>query len=312
MRAAGSSYRQINAECGLFKSTSSYSAFFRNRLYIGELQFGDQTLKEYCEPMITKETWDKVQEKNRTNKTAATKTANHPRRKNSNYLLSGLVYCTHCGAPLNGHTIKSQKSGTWYYYKCSRSKRGAGCDAPNIPRRALENQVVSTVIEYILIPENLDQISKQINALNNLEPETLQATQKQIQTALTQKTAQIEKILDTIENAGHNPRLLQRLSEREAEEEQLKTDLVRITQQIENPPNLPTFEDLEKLSIELTNRIKTADKDELRTILNALIEKILVELDEDILRGTITYYYAYELYPHGDSNPGFSLERATS
>jgi len=96
----------------LYKDINSYTTFFANRLYIGIMEFGELIDEHYCEPIITAELWEQVQQVQR--EVARATTENSPRRIGSNFILSGLVFCQHCGSPLNGHIIaKAGKFGVY-------------------------------------------------------------------------------------------------------------------------------------------------------------------------------------------------------
>ena len=65
----------------------------------------------------------------------------HPRTINSDYLLSGLLYCGKCGAALLGSAAKSSR---FFYYACQNYiKRGKSvCDARLIRKEKLEAFVI--------------------------------------------------------------------------------------------------------------------------------------------------------------------------
>jgi len=78
--------------------------------------------------------------------------SNEPRRKMSDYLLSGLVRCGKCGGSLNGYTLRriTKKSPRLYsYYKCHNylSKGKASCAGVSIPTDILEGLVVETILK---------------------------------------------------------------------------------------------------------------------------------------------------------------------
>jgi hypothetical protein len=118
MRAAGESYERITQATGLYRSRNSWITFFRNKLYLGILEYGSLTVPDYCEPLIDPDTWEAVRRIN--DRRSVYNNPHHPRRVHSAYLLSGLLYCQDCGSPMNGHSIRAD-----YYYKCSRAVRRA-------------------------------------------------------------------------------------------------------------------------------------------------------------------------------------------
>jgi hypothetical protein len=84
----------------------------------------------------------------------------HPRRVSSQYLLSGIARCGHCGKALIG---LEAKSGQFAYYVCGGlTKKGSGaCPAKYQNSKKLENLVVSQIKEKILTTENLSDLASE-------------------------------------------------------------------------------------------------------------------------------------------------------
>lgn len=99
----------------------------------------------------------------------------HPRRANSYYLLSGLLYCQRCAKPMMGHSAKSSR---YHYYICgTRSRQGNYlCGRMPIPRERLENLVLDAIREKILTDENIrrlvDLVNREIDLAHSGEVET--------------------------------------------------------------------------------------------------------------------------------------------
>ncbi|MBI4234222.1 MAG: recombinase family protein, partial [Chloroflexi bacterium] len=81
-----------------------------------------------------------------------------PASKSSDYLLTGLVICEHCGGKLHGYTGFSKRGNrTYRYYRCSThtSKGSAVCKGNAIDMATLENIVVTELKKLGLNPELL-------------------------------------------------------------------------------------------------------------------------------------------------------------
>ncbi len=77
-----------------------------------------------------------------------------PRRKMSNYLLSGLIRCGKCGGSVNGYTqkkINSKGEQLYPYYKCHtrHSKGSSVCKGNTIRKDTLERLVIGKILELI-------------------------------------------------------------------------------------------------------------------------------------------------------------------
>ncbi len=86
----------------------------------------------------------------------------HPRRVSSNYLLSGIARCGHCGKALIG---QEAKGGRFAYYVCGTLlKKGAGtCCAPYLNTTKFENLVLDKIKERILTEDNLRELVHLVN-----------------------------------------------------------------------------------------------------------------------------------------------------
>lgn len=87
----------------------------------------------------------------------------HPRRLSSDYLLSGLVWCGHCGSPYIGHPAKG---GTVHYYGCQKKLKtgAAACEARLLNQQEAESSVVSELREKVLTPAHLAELVRLANA----------------------------------------------------------------------------------------------------------------------------------------------------
>lgn len=297
MRASGMSYTEINAETSLYKSINCYPTFFSNRLYLGELHFGDQVILDYCEPIISKSLWDTVQAINKAHSLHITSKGKidrqHPRRDRSSFFLSGLVHCAQCGSPLNGEIVqfKSTSKYRYQYYSCTGQNRHNGCTAKMIPQEILENAVLQTLEGFILAPENLAVR----NEIYNQDIEEQVRTQKERITALKRELAGIEKKIDhlinAIEESGHTTALLERLTAQEGEKTRVLTDLNRV--RIDPTIKKVDLDQVNGLADRLRDRIENEGPAAIRRILTGLIDRINAERRDDlgIVRGEIVYFY---------------------
>ena len=86
----------------------------------------------------------------------------HPRETVSEYLLSGMAYCKHCGAKMIGVPAKS---GKFHYYVCQNYlKRGKEvCGHGFVNRQKLEEAVISKLRENVLTTKNIAKLIAVVN-----------------------------------------------------------------------------------------------------------------------------------------------------
>jgi len=290
MRSAGSTLKAIHRSTRLYSSINSYKTFFTNRIYIGILEFGDLVIADYCKPIIDTATWDKVQ-KIIAQYARARTTERHPKRANSPYLLSGLLYCHQCGSPMNGNTVSRHTiHGRDEAYRCSRSRRTDQCTAGRIARHALETAVLASLKDFVLVPENL-------LAIHNLALEA----QAEFETKRTERTAsltaergrvasQIANITRAIADRGPLPPLLDKLTELTSLLAQINADLkTTVIPVMLTAPLTP--EQLDSVSQAYLKLITTGTPEQIKTLLHGFIHKVTAERLGVEIHGTITYYY---------------------
>ncbi len=291
MRTEGSSLAQIHDELGLLGSINSYKTFFANRIYIGILEFGDLVVENYCEPMIDMETWNQVQ-KIIQDYAAARVSERHPRRADSPYLLSGLVYCADCDSPLAGNTTtRTHITGRDEAYRCSRSKRHAGCTAGRIGRRTLEDAVLYTLREYILLPDsmvamfNIEQTAQEHRETRRTERLAVLAAEKK------RLATQITNITRAIAERGHTQALLDKLTELEARRATVTAEHTQLTNtRIIAAPALAEDQVI-ALAKSIVEELTSGPSEEVRQLLSSFIFKIRVKKHETgQISGSITYF----------------------
>ena len=295
MRARHATYAQIHAATHVCGSLNSYSTFFSNRLYLGELHFSNLVIPNYCEPLIDQETWDAVQA---IAKDYAAQVMTQRHRENSRYLLSGLAYCARCGSPLNGHTIQFKgKEESYDYYRCSRATRRRDCDSQQIPRQALEELVIETLKDEILSPHTIHAHQVEIERDRLQEAERKAAERLELLKQLNQVKRRLANVVETLANVGSSPTLNEKLLSLEA-------DAVEIQSQIDGLAITPIQTELSQNQVaaqvaRLHELLGTHHAEALRLVLHGLIAKIVVEREDRAVRGLVTYYHPPEMLTEG-------------
>ena len=316
MRAEGRSYREIHRMTRLYRSLNSYHTFFKNPLYTGRLEFGDQVIDGYCEPVVDQETWEAVQNMSVDRNQMRGDNPNHPRRQNSSFLLSGLVYCAECHSLMNGELV-AMKGHNYGYYRCSGPKQGRSCAAAKIPQRALEAAIIENLVKRVLRADNLRSIvhnyGRDMSQARGQAREQLTALNQ----TLTATRRQINNLSDVLAAEGLRSRsLIARVRELEAEEIRLIGEIERLSR-IDQASGNPQLEGIIAAAERITAALlQSPDRARARTILRGLIDRIeVVREGRKLVRGVITYYLppvewgferdfmSTELCPRRESNP---------
>ena len=149
---SGSIYKTLDHVL-IIDNTFNYMRVYRllkNKLYIGvkESKYGE--IENYCETIIEKEKFEKVQ-----------KMLNKNERKrdtgSKGYIFSGLLKCSRCHYKLSGKTYNG-----YYYYLCYHSRLHRKCDM----RKYLNEAIIEEKLLEQIIPQLKDYI-KQFDMQNN-------------------------------------------------------------------------------------------------------------------------------------------------
>ena len=263
---------------GTFLAKQQVARVLRNRIYLGELHWGDAECTDSHEPIIDQRQFDRVQRK--LDETTRTR-SNHRHTDGRCYILRGLIQCD-CGAMM---TPKSSwgRDNKYYYYVCTRQNHhgiNTDCNAPMIPAEALEEAVIDRVVR---IGVNVGDRQKIVDAaLREIDDEGRKLAAK-IDIArhrLTRVQAEIQNLLEVLKHLGKSglTSIKGELQELEQERETLKSEIKEMTEQ-ESP--LKRVSDAAREFIEnwrdIGEILEEAAPDEKRCILHHFIQSITLK-----------------------------------
>jgi site-specific DNA recombinase len=292
MRADGYGIQQIHDKLQLYKSRSCYSTFFRNRLYIGELIFGSTVVKDYCEPLIPINIWNKVQELNyqnrpETRKIGRRKAQDHPKRATSEFLLSGLLYCQKCGSIMNGHVVHFGGKKRNDYYICTGKKARMACDALSLPKQYIEDIVIQKLTDYIQDPEILTNREQDRALLSASKSAELKASIKLKQKDLHDNRRRLNNLVDKIADEPNAPAsILERIRMLEQEVHRLEHEIDLLESQAATTQvHMRTPAEVHDLSNKLLDLLTSEDIAEKHAILKLFVYRVTAERYDDRIIG---------------------------
>lgn len=208
--------RGIKTKKGAEWGRSSFHTICRNERYRGIYIYRDVRVEGGMPRIISDELFYKVQE--------VLKVKKNPqgRRKRSGYeeyLLTGKLYCGHCGSPMTGIAGTSKTGAMHYYYTCQKRRTDHSCDKKAVRRDQIERAVGVAIQQQLLTDENIQMMADKLMEYN-ARTETkhrLQGLQDQLN---ANKTA-TANILKAIEMGIITDATKARLLELEKEQAQL-------------------------------------------------------------------------------------------
>lgn len=198
---------------------NSVSRILTNERYCGIYRHSGIVIENGIPPIIDKELYERVQEllkKNYSSRARGTAKAN--------YILSGKLYCGHCGERMTGISGTSKSGKKHYYYKCSTRIENHSCDKETERKEWLEDVVIETTVKQVLTDDNIELIAtKVIELLEADAADTSDVTYYESELKETRK--QIKNIVDMIANGVANKSIADKLTELENYERDILTNL---------------------------------------------------------------------------------------
>ena len=142
----------LRTESGRLFTINKMYNILKNEKYLGIYIHGDHRIPGGMPAIIDPDTWEKAQR-------MKTKTTRHYEESPVEYLLTGKVFCGHCGKPMAGDSGTSSTGAVYYYYNCQSRKRRAGCTKKPIRKEALEDAVISFLLDHVLSGPETEKIA---------------------------------------------------------------------------------------------------------------------------------------------------------
>lgn len=131
----------LREQFGIEMQYASLSRLLKNPLLYGSYRGNDN----YCQPYISKEKFDSLQQNLKMNIKEYT-----PDRT---YIFSGMIVCPHCGKHLSGYPSVSRRNGkkyTYPYYRCTNAYSNMVCDFRKaISQNKLEKQLLTKLSGFM-------------------------------------------------------------------------------------------------------------------------------------------------------------------
>lgn len=200
----------------------------QNQVYTGTLKQGDIIAENACPAFVSKEDFATVQQVLAyRKKTAGSATAK------TNYLLSGKVFCGHCGQPMHGLSGHSKTGAIYHYYACKSKRKNTEnkCNKQHEPKDRLETYVITQSIQNIFTKSVMNylatQLEKQIK--QSLSAADLSRLQKDLSHIDSQIHKTTEVILET--PSSLRPTFYSKLESLQNQKSALELEIARLKSQ---------------------------------------------------------------------------------
>ena len=226
----------------------SLSRLLHRTYYYGEYKWGDFEGTAECPAIITRELWDKVQDR-----LAESSKRRRESRTSYDYILTGKLYCSAHNRMMSG--ISSHNS-RYHRYRC--------LDCHHVyPAEELQDRVLNALQEY-LNSEKLDQIAQA--AFNAYMQEVGTDERPAMEAELKNVEKQLQNAVSAVLNGFASDALKDTMQELEARKQQLQENLSNA------PSSVPKFTP-EQFRVILGRIASGSPRELLDTFVNRIIKK---------------------------------------
>lgn len=195
---------------------NSLSTILKNRKYTGLYVFEDIEIPGGMPVIVDQATFDKVQ------KRISMRNRIDPKKhEDTDFILTGKLFCGHCGQPMVGTSGNSKSGKTYYYYTCR--VHGNDCVKRAERKDDLEDFVIDYIVNHFLVRENVEIIAERVmDIINNDE---FSATVKSINDQIRDVDRRIANLMKAVEDSGEADLFMPRIKDLKEERAQLEMDL---------------------------------------------------------------------------------------
>jgi site-specific DNA recombinase len=159
---------------------STAHQILRKRLYMGDFDWDGTTYQGTHEPLVSRESWQRVQE------LLNARAENKTRKVKHDFAFTGVVQCGHCGCFLVGEL----KKGQYLYYHCT-GNRGK-CPEPYTRQEVLTSEFASILGELVIPAPTLEWLGDSVLESDRTEQAARERTIQRLETAYDRLKARIE------------------------------------------------------------------------------------------------------------------------
>ena len=148
--------RGVTNRYGKSPSYNFITHLLNNRRYLGEYRFRNTVVENAFEPLVSKELFDKCQKRLKINN----RTSSHFKHVEDTYILTGKMFCGHCGSTMVGVSGTGQSGKTYRYYHCTKAKKKHACSKKRINKELIEDIVIDRTLDMLSDRRTVERIAR--------------------------------------------------------------------------------------------------------------------------------------------------------
>lgn len=270
----------------------SFDKWLVNRKYTGEFTFGGRECNNMYPQIVTTELFNKVEKRLNANRYFAggTATAREP------YLLTGKLFCGHCGTEMVSDGGTSKSGTRHYYYACKKMKKKQ-CDKHREHKDTIERYVVDCVRDFLSDEKNAEMVVSDV--LNYYDKRTDATNLKSIVSKIAKARKEVDDLTDAFVKA--KSQLLQNSIEKKmADYEILLNDLEnqKVKLELDMGCRVSAKDLLDFIQIILAG--DPDDKDYQKKLIDHLVNEVFASDDNTTVFFSISGNKSIETVTHND------------
>lgn len=207
--------RGLKTKNGNAWNKGSFHRMLKNDVYIGTYRNTGVVVENAVPPIVDRELFDTVQAK---------LDERRPYAKNYDYILTGKLFCGHCGSPMVGTSGKTVNGAPLYhYYSCQGKRLRHDCDKSHEIQSELEKAVADLTRRVVLQGDFIEWIAEQAVSIQRQNEN--EAEVHRTESAKREKEKAVKNILTAIEQGIFTASTRERLLELESEIAELKDSI---------------------------------------------------------------------------------------
>ncbi len=258
----------------------SLTSVLKNPKYTGKYIFNGTVVPDGMPRIVSDEIFEAAQKMTAKNKRRTGKIT-----APEEYLLTGKLFCGHCGSAMRGESGTGEQGVIYNYYKCADRKKAHSCDKANEKKERIERAVIDATLAMLRTPGAIEDIAEKAAKIAQDEYNdkstllALKQEQKQIQLSITNLLKLVEKGIET-DDIGD------RLLDLNAQ----KGDLLKRIAVEESKKPLITKERVAYWLHSFADQPNTEDLEYRRTLVDTLVNKVFIYDNPDGSKKLVLFY----------------------
>ena len=211
--------RGVKTSQGNKFTVGTIEKMIKQEKYIGIYRYGDIRIPGGVPRIIDDETFKKAQERLAEAHRAPAKSWSQ-----TDYLLTGKLFCGHCGSAMVGESGRGRNGETYNYYCCAKKKKDTKlCSKKRIRQDYIEDLIIAFTVNNVLTDKVIDKVAEEAIKLQNNDKRTI-IHQQHIQ-HLEDVNRKIQNIVSAIANGLYSEALKASLESLEEEAKNLSRQI---------------------------------------------------------------------------------------